>query len=85
MPGQGKRKRRRREASAPPAGPGQWRVVFETPDDVEWRTRWASLTGPGGDLAGVDPRWLRIDTFCGRLVRETTRRLSVWEPERRPR
>ncbi|MFI8289986.1 hypothetical protein EAO71_13685 [Streptomyces sp. ms191] len=82
MPGQRKRKSRRRtggERAAARLAPdaGRWEVLVETQDAAEFRTRIRRLQAS-------DPRidWssTRIDTFCGRLTHPTTHRLSVFVP-----
>jgi hypothetical protein len=76
VPGQGKRRRRQKDArqrlaarTAPDAG--RWEVVVETRDQAEMRTRLRRL-----QEAGVDGSMIRVDTLCGRLALPTTYRLS---------
>lgn len=83
VPGQRKRKRRKREAwrrfaarTAPDAG--HWEVVFETQDESRWLTYVRALrTGE----ESVDLETARVDTLCGRLSQPTTYRLSVFVPD----
>ncbi|MFQ6145536.1 hypothetical protein ACLMNJ_21025 [Streptomyces seoulensis] len=59
-------------------GAGRWEVVLETGDRARLRDRLREL-GAGG--ARFDPAAVRVDTLCGRLVRPTVHRLSVFVPE----
>ncbi|MFD3779505.1 hypothetical protein [Streptomyces sp. NPDC058612] len=50
---------------------GRWEVVFETQDRAEFRAHLRRL-----QEARIDGSMIRIDTLCGRLVHQTTYRLS---------
>lgn len=92
MPGQRKRGRARERAAArrpaagrelgtalgPELGAGRWEVVLETEGRARLRDRLREL-GAGG--ARFDPAAVRVDALCGRLVRPTVHRLSVFVPE----
>jgi hypothetical protein len=84
VPGQRKRKRRQeagRQRLAARTAPdvGRWEVVFETRDRAELRAHLRRL-----QEARIDESMIRIDMLCGRLVHQTTYRLSrfVVDPAR---
>ncbi|MFE7748525.1 hypothetical protein [Streptomyces sp. NPDC057428] len=75
MPGQRKRKRQQRAGTSADPGDGHWQVVFETQDELEWRTHLRDLRARP---ERIDAAGLRIDTLCGRLTHPTTYRLSLF-------
>ncbi|MEU7005527.1 hypothetical protein [Streptomyces sp. NPDC046332] len=77
MPGQRKRKRHRSGTERFAPASGHWSVLFETQDESEWRVHVQRLRAPD---TRIDWSAVRIDTFCGRLERPTTYRLSLVVP-----
>ncbi|MFJ9339088.1 hypothetical protein ACIRP0_07315 [Streptomyces sp. NPDC101733] len=85
MPGQGKRRRgrqteARRDAARFAPDAGEWKVLFETGDEQEFRDHVRRLQEARDPR--LDVRALRIDTLCGRLTQPTTYRLSLFVPKR---
>ncbi|WP_235033024.1 hypothetical protein [Streptomyces sp. WAC05374] len=78
MPGQRKRKRQQ-QSPVPGSEAGRWSVLFETQDESEWH---AHLRHLRSRPERVDWALTRVDTFCGRLARPTTYRLSLFVPDR---
>ncbi|MFF4803633.1 hypothetical protein ACFY1U_35510 [Streptomyces sp. NPDC001351] len=87
MPGQRKRKQRRRDevrraAERPASEAGHWKVVFETQDESAWRAHLRHLQATD---RRIDWSAVRLDMLCGRLRQPTVFRLSVFVPDRRPK
>lgn len=86
VPGQRKRKRQRQDASRrvtarTASGTGHWKVLLETQDASEWRSHLRRLRSAEEQ---IDWSMTRVDTLCGRLVRPTTYRLSLFVPGPEP-
>jgi hypothetical protein len=90
VPGQRKRKRQRQRQQqeqaqraaarfAPDAG--RWEVLFETQDEPQWRAHLRRLRASDTQ---IDWTAVRADMLCGRLVQQTTYRLSLFVPNSAP-
>ncbi|MEU0596786.1 hypothetical protein ABZ484_00745 [Streptomyces sp. NPDC006393] len=86
MPGQRKKRRRQQDEArratarfAPDVG--RWEVLFETQDESEWHAHMRHLRASDTQL---DWTAVRVDRLCGRLMRPTTFRLSLFVPKATP-
>jgi hypothetical protein len=60
---------------------GRWEVLFETQDESQWHAHLRRLRESD---AQIDWTAVRVDMLCGRPVRPTTFRLSLFVPNFAP-